>query len=50
MEGGRLIGGGGGGAIIKFSFERSVNLFWLIININSLSFVNIVFLYEAYRS
>ena len=51
LEGGSLIEGGGGGAIINdFFFEWSVNLFWLIMNINSLSFVNIVFLYEAYRS
>ena len=41
-------GGGGVGAIIKFSSEGSVNLFWL--NINSLLFVNTVVVYEAYRS
>lgn len=40
--------GGARAIIIKFSSEGSVNLFWL--NINSLSFVNTVIVYEAYRS
>ena len=44
----RALNRGGVGAIIKFSSEGSVNLFWL--NINSLLFVNTVVVYEVYRS
>lgn len=48
INGRRALNRAGAGAIIKFSSEGSVNLFWL--NINSLSFVNTVVVYEAYRS
>lgn len=48
LIGRRALNRGGAGAIIKFSSEGSVNLFRL--NISSLSFVNTVVVYEAYRS
>ena len=48
LIGRRALNRGGAGAIIKFSSEGSVNLF--LLNINSLSFVNTVVVYEAYRS